>query len=331
MVAWMNRYPLAVLIVVSFVVLATGDLGMSYWSHRLPYRRKLAEIATARDVNLLFVGNSLLDGYIDGSKLEQAADPYGVRFRALNAALGATLPPEQELLFDYAIQRQPAVRTVVIGFFDLQLTAEVPSRVGDLTGNRMVAMDGSIPMSEVEATYGFDWSQRLAVEMMRELPLAANRASAWRDVELLRRRMAQVGMPPVATNSMGRVADFQALEVGSEETFDAEIEEYLRGEQRFNSPYRVILRECRERGLRVVILIMPASPYHRNRYYAHEPWKAYVAAVRALAAEQNIALIDASDWMPEDQDFVDHLHLAPNVVGEFSSRLGVALAVLQKP
>ncbi len=328
MTDWINRHQLAVFVMTCLLILFGGNELMSRWSHRLPYRRKLVEIAHTSNANLLFVGNSLLDGYIDEAKLESAAYQHGVILRGLNAALGATQPPEQELLFEDAIEHQPSLRTVVIGAYDLQLTSDVPTRVDDLVGNRMVAIDSVFSMREVQAVYRFDPGQKLAVELMRALPLVANRGSAWRDVEMLRRRMAQVGMPPVATNSMGRAADFDALEAGSVTKFDEEVQQFLSSQQRFNSPYRSILQQAHDHGLRVVILIMPTSPFHRQTFYARSSWKEYLEALRKMAAEEQITLIDASGWMSDPHDFVDHLHLAPRAVGAFSTTLGATLATV---
>src|ERR1022692_4737234 len=100
----------------------SGELADAVWSHRLPYSRKLDAIRSAGDPNLLFVGNSLLDHHLDESEFMQAAAKFGSRFVPLNAALGATDPPEQRLLFQYAVAKHPGIRTVVVGIFDFQVT-----------------------------------------------------------------------------------------------------------------------------------------------------------------------------------------------------------------
>ena len=328
MVDWANRHPLSMFVMTCLIVLVAGNAWIGSWSSRLPYRRKLAEIARAGNPNLLFVGNSLLDGHTDEADLELAAYQRGMILRSLNAALGATQPPEQELLFKDAIQSHPSLRMLVIGAYDLQLTSEPQTRVDDLVGNRMVGIDSRFSMQEVRNAYSFDQGQQLAVELLRTFPLAANRGSAWRDVEVLRRRMGQIGMPHLATNSMGRVSDFDALEGGSVEEFDAQIERFLRSNRRFNSSYRAILQEAHDRDMGVVILIMPMSPYHRQTYYSRSSWRTYLEALRQMAAREHVSVIDASGWIPDQDGFVDHLHLAPGAVGPFSTMLGNALAAL---
>jgi hypothetical protein len=176
----MTMRPLLPALVTGILVLATANTLSGAWSHRLPYFHLLERVRTAQNPNLLFVGNSLLAGHLDEPALVQSADSAG--YRPLNSALGASHSPEQELLFDYAVQNHPHIHTVVVGFFDFQLTAPDHTKISDLTGNRMVGIDQRFPVSEVASVYGFGTLDRIELEAMRKLPLAANRANVWKYV-----------------------------------------------------------------------------------------------------------------------------------------------------
>jgi hypothetical protein len=320
----MSKRPLLPVLLTGLLTLVGLNFAIAAWSHRLPYYRDLEEIRTAHDPNLLVVGNSLLDNRVDEAAFAQAAN--GHTFRLLNTALGASEPPEHLLLFDYAVQNHPGIRTLVLGVYDFQLTVPDRSRLTGLTGNRMVGIDPRFPVSEVAAVYGFGPVERLELEAIRSLPLLANRASAWKYVELLRRSMAAMGMPGEATNSMGRVNDFAALEAASTGLFDAQASAFLQHPGQFNASYEEIFRQARSAGMNVVIVVMPMSPSHRQTFYARPLWRQYLAAVEDVAARRGIRVIDASDWLLQPLDFADHLHMTREASGAFSFRLGGELA-----
>jgi hypothetical protein len=319
----MNKNPLIPALVTAVSLLASLNFLISAWSHRLPYYHKLEEIRTAQYPNLLFVGNSLLDGHLDEAAFNHSSPNRS--FKALNSALGASMPPEQQLLFEYAVQNHCDIRTVVVGTYDFQLTAPDHTRPGDLTGNRMVGIDKRFPVSEVASVYGFGPVDTLELQMLRRLPMAANRANIWKNVELLRRSMGSIGMPRVDTNSMGRVADFAALESGSFDAFDTDARSFLAQPDHFNASYESIFRQARQNDMNVVIVIMPISPYHRATFYARPVWHEYLNALQQLAGQRGIQVIDASDWFPSEQDFADHLHMTVPAARVFSSRLGERL------
>jgi hypothetical protein len=318
----MTKRPLLLLVLVAAAMLAGLNVAMAALSHRLPYRLKLDSIAGAHAPNLLLLGNSLLDHHLDEGALTAEAVTHGVQITPLNAALGASEPPEQRLIFDYAVRRQPAITTLVVGFYDFQLTDPNHSRVADLTGNRMVGMDRRFPFAEVVEAYGLGVTDRDELALLRAMPMAANRASAWKNVELLRRSMASIGMPAVATNSMGRVNDFAALEAGSPQVFDSKAQRFLSDPGHFNASYEAIFAEARKAKMHVVIVAMPMSPSHLGEFYARPMWGSYLQVLKQLAATQGINVIDASRWMTHESDFVDHLHMTQEAARQFSIRLG---------
>lgn len=316
--------PLLSALLTGALALTALNLLIGAWSHRLPYYHKLEAIRTSQDPNLLFVGNSLLDGHLDEDALVQATP--GAHFRPLNSALGASEAPEQQLLFDYAVRNHPGVRTLVLGIYDFQLTAQDHSRLTDLTGNRMVGIDRRFPVSEVAAVYGFGRLDRVELEAMRRLPMAANRSNVWKYVELLRRSMGAMGMPHAATNSMGRVDDFASLESGTADIFDTQARSFLEHPDHFNGSYESIFAQAHRAGMKVVVVVMPMSPSHRAIFYARPLWRQYLVALTDLADQRGIRMIDASNWMGTQQDFVDHLHMTQDAARDFSVRLGVELS-----
>lgn len=320
-----TRHPLLPVLVTAAVMLVGLNVVIAALSYRLPYRMKLDAISKAPSPNLLFVGNSLLDHHLDENALVEAANAKGAHFVPLNAALGASEPPEQRLLFQYAEQKHPGITTLVVGFYDFQLTADKHFDADDLSGNRMVGIDHRFPTPEVVQAYSFNARNRAELALMRAVPMAANRASAWKNVELLRRSMASIGMPTVATNSMGRVDDFSTLEAGSAQIFDAQAQAFLANPRHFNASYEAIFAQARKANMRVVLMVMPMSPTHLASYYVRRPWSQYLQALNQLAATDDIQVIDASRWFPYENDFADHLHMKMEVAHAFSVRLGTEL------
>ncbi len=318
--------PLQPTVLAAILFLLTANLLLAAWSHRFPYYRRLDEIRKAQDPNLLFVGNSLLDGNVDAPAIEEAAARHGVHLVPLNAALGATQPPEHLLLFDYSNRCHPGMRLLVLGIYDFQLSGSDAARPADLIGNRVLAVDRRFSFSEIASVYRFDPLQQAEFGSMRILPLLAYRTNAWKYTELLRRRMEAMGMPREASNRMGRVKDFDVLEAASVESFDAQARAFL-AHPAFNASYKTLFGEAARSGMKSVILVMPMSPSHRREFYARPAWTQYLRAVEILAKDQGIRCIDASDWMPAESDFADHLHMSKEAASRFSARLGGELAL----
>jgi len=301
---------------------------MARWSRQLPYCQKLESIRLARDPDVLFVGNSLLASRIDAVALNKGGALRGVSFAPLNAALGGSDSYDQALTAQYAIQCHAGIRTLVVGFFDFQLTDQRRVKPLDLTGNHMVAIDGRFPVSEVAAIYHFNAVEAGELRMLRAVPMAANRASVWKYVELVRRSMGDVGMPHQAKNSMGRAADFAALEADSPQSFDTRAEAFLQYPSHFNVSYEHLFAEAEQAHMRIVLVVMPMSPDHRSRFYARPSWKEYLGKLRELSQQRGFSVIDAEDWMPEADEFSDALHMTMPAASEFSYRVGEQLAQL---
>ena len=51
-----------------------------------------------------------------------------------------------------------------------------------------------------------------------------------------------------------------------------------------------------------------------------------MANLRTLAQKRDFIVIDASEWLPEPDQFLDTLHMTPAGASEFSWRLGKELS-----
>ena len=284
--------------IVGLLLIVILDSFFSVWSRHQPYFRKLRSIESASQSNLLVLGNSLLDDRLDETLFVTAASERGKYFRPLNTALGGIPPQEQRLFSEYALHRQPHIRTLVVGIFDFQLTDEDHTRPWNLTGNGLVAIDPAVPISEVADAYSFGQLDLMQVRVLRALPFLPNRFSAWKAVELLRRSMGEIGMPHAQTTDLGRASDFANLEAAAASDFDDKAYKFLQHPNRLNSSYEYIFQHGRSAGLNPVIVIMPMSPSHRAKFYSLESWALYRAALIRLASEHGIRVIDASDWLP---------------------------------
>jgi hypothetical protein len=312
--------------IVALLLVVILDAFFSVWSHHQPYFRKLRSIESAVDPNLLVIGNSLLDSRLDETLFATAASERGKSFRPVNTALGGIPPQEQRLLSEYALHRHPQIRTIVVGIFDFQLTVEDHTRPWNLIGNGLAAIDPAVPISEVADAYSFGQLDLMQLRVLRALPFLPNRVSAWKAVELLRRSMGEIGMPHVQTTELGRASDFANLEAAATSDFDNQAYDFLQHPNRFNSSYESIFWRARRAGIDSLIVIMPMSPFHREKFYRLQSWTLYRAALIRLASERGIRVIDASDWLPQGEYFEDNLHMSRTGVTAFSERLGRELA-----
>jgi hypothetical protein len=311
-------------LVIVFVI--SLNVFLDRWSVRTPARRKLQAIQSARNPNLLFVGNSLLDGHLDIDALREGLGSLGDSTLPLNAALGGSDAPVQRLLTEYALRCHPSVRTLVVGMFDFQLTEEHPHTPMSLTGTWGVGQDSRFSAQDIFSAYGFDRFQRAEFVALRPLKMVTYRENAWKYVELLRRSMGEIGMPRAATNGNGRVADFAALEAGGSSVFDQEASRSLNNGGLLNPSYRSIFDQAAKHNLHVIVVIMPMSPSHWKHYYSRPLWARYVDVERKVLNARGIRVIDASHWFSSQAQFADVLHMAPGVATDFSKRLGAQMA-----
>jgi hypothetical protein len=306
------------------------NIAMIMWSQRLPYRRKLDNIRRSSSPDLVFVGDSLLDTRVDPAALNRGAARKGGSFFPVNAALVSTLPPDQVLLADYAVQLHPGIKTMAVGVMDFILTKDVRLRPMDLTGNHAVGVFPFFPISMVAQVNQWGSIDRFELRLLRFFPMFANRMNAWQYIEVMRRGMAQMGMPPEAKNTLGRVRDMFGLEAASGEEFDQEAQSFLKDPQHFNRSYEIAFAIAQQKKINVVLVIMPMSQEHRTRFYSRASWQQYLRDLLSLAERRRFVVIDASGWLPEQSSFLDGIHMSGEGAIQFSDRLGDQLASLDR-
>lgn len=324
----MRLRPIYIAFMLCVLSLAAINVAMVNWSHRLPREVKKSMVRTAQNPDTMTLGTSLLQNHIDPAVLNSSAALRGVSFRLVDSALGGTTPQDHAALAYYTLAFHPGIKTIVLGIKDMQLTKDQPTPPFKMDGNHEVEYDGRLPGSFIGEINGWDAWQRIEFEMVRRMPvmLSAQR-NVWKEVELARRSMSAIGMPPVKSTSYGRVEDFQALEPVSEAAFDGDSQSFLTNPTHFQRAYEWLFQEAQRRGIKVVMVVMPVTEDHRNKFYSRPSWKPYLSAVSDLAGEKRIPVIDANDWLP-DTDFIDGIHMSRHGVAIFSSLLGEPLARL---
>jgi hypothetical protein len=83
---------------------------------------------------------------------------------------------------------------------------------------------------------------------------------------------------------------------------------------------RHVLSICKREQLPVAILLMPESPTFRS-WYSPEARAYWDAFLKQLCEEYHVRLIDARDWLPSENSFVDSHHLVPTGARAFTRRL----------
>ncbi len=289
-----------------------ANLAMLALSRRLLPSRILDEISNTRHADVIVVGNSLLQGVFDPATFGREARRQSQHWVAVNTALGATFSAEHYLLFEQAL-RIPGIHTVILGFYDLQLSAPTDPEVSALLDTRVLAFDPRIPARDAESIYGFPLEERLRFRVFRALPLLAFRSVGWESVERLR-----IGLGAPRWN----------VDVGIAEQYRNHAR-YLAGSPvHFNTATEKMVREARARRLRFVFVLMPMSPFHIRTIYSQPGWKSYLASLRTLMEREGCLLIDATIWFPSQSDFVDSIHLAYGNRELFSTKLAAAVIAL---
>jgi hypothetical protein len=151
----------------------------------------------------------------------------------------------------------------------------------------------------------------------------ADRGAIWAKVEILRRSMAQHGMPAQNANNFGRAADFSLLEPTNADLFRRECEAAI--QLPLASPVIGLLHQAHEANIAIAVIEMPMRRSHRSLFYYTESWNEYIAHVRELLDPYNVTFVDASDWIKDDSLFTDSLHLSTMGAVTLTQRIGTLL------
>jgi hypothetical protein len=297
----MNKRLLAIPLVIALCTFIVVNLAMEKWHYRLRTTQKLAGITAPSKANVVLVGNSLLDGYVDPKTFSEVAQSESEDLHVIDAALLGSGPPVQYLLFQQAEKSHP-LKTVVIGFLDFQLTATNTNHPMDILGSSVIAFDKRVSVSDAADAYNFGMLDRLQFALIRSLPLFAYRGNAWKYVEVLRRKMSGMGMPPARE-------EFADLDMPNLADFDREAQTFAANPTHLNNPMERILQDAKTHGYNVILVLMPVSPSHVSKYYTRPSWIAYEAALKNFSRERGLSFVDGTSWFDRPEDFRDNLHL----------------------
>ena len=162
--------------------------------------------------------------------------------------------------------------------------------------------------------------------MTERVPMLAERSSLWDRVELLRRRMDEIGMPKQKVNRFGRVGDFNALEAKDVPSFVQRCDAIVQARKAFSPPIQAMINLAHEHGAKFIFVEMPMSPRHRETFYSLPVWTEMRAHLQTLAREQQATYIPACDWVKDGANFEDTVHLNEQGARAFSAQLGMALS-----
>jgi len=293
-------------------------------SYRARLLEKLDHLPPQADC--IFLGNSLVEAGCDVAAFQSGWPATNVAPTAINLALGATSPVEHFLILHRALEQPLRLKYLIYGFFDDQLNDTPRGQWSDLVGNR--AFSYYFP-DQAAAFYTPGSSLRKwELRVIGHVPMLADRSSLWGKVELLRRRLEDIGLPKRPTNRFGRVADFAALEPKDIASFDERCRAVAEGKAGFSEPVRELIALARQRGAAVILVEMPMPSSHRRRFYSLPAWGQMRAYLQALARQQQALYLSASDWVRDDANFEDATHLNEQGAKLFSQQLAAAVARL---
>lgn len=111
-------------------------------------------------------------------------------------------------------------------------------------------------------------------------------------VENLRRTIGSVGMPPQETNRFGRRADFALLESSDSRNFSPACPRVILSGDVLSAPFRALLQQAREHGVKVIVVEMPVHPSHLKQFYAEPIWTTFRAKTRTVVENAGGSLFE---------------------------------------
>jgi hypothetical protein len=306
-------------IVIAVGLLVTADLLTQRMALNSAPRQAIRAVANApATIDVLAIGNSLIYSGFDPAEVEQVFMKSGRHCVAVNGGLGASGVIEHLALTRLAL-RDHAVNTVIYGFFDQQLSADVVEQNSDLVGNHCMLYYQEPQLTLQYAR--FDTLNRLSFQVYRRSALLRERGAIWAKVEKLRRAMGSVGMPSQETNRFGRKTDFSLLEANDAQSFALACQSVIRSGDFLSAPVRALLEHAQKHGVKVIVVEMPMHPLHLKRFYSQPIWETFRADMKMAVQSAGAAYLNASAWIPDSDLFEDHLHLSKAGASQFSQLL----------
>lgn len=286
----------------------------------------LAHLPANADV--VFLGNSLMEAGGDPIAFGAAA---GAQHPTppLNLALGATSPVEHCLIWQNALARDLHPRWLIYGYFDDQLNAMPSGDWADLVGNRAISY--YFPAQAAELYAPGSSLKRWELLMTGSVPIVSERSSLWTLVERWRRSLEAIGLPAQKTNRFGRVNDFGPTGPDEIASFNRRCGAITEQQSPFVEPIRQIIKLAQEHHVQVIFVEMPMPSRHRQTFYATPVWQLLRQQVQKQTQESGALYLNASEWVNNDAQFEDAMHLNQEGARVFSTRLADTLRQLEKP
>jgi hypothetical protein len=318
----MQRRQFIYALLLTVVFLAAANAAIHRVSDHSPARVQVKVVEHTTGANCLVIGNSLLYSGFNAAAFDQAAAKLNVSTDAVNGSVGATYPVEHLLMLRLALRSNPHPAVVIYGFFDFQLTDPPWVSSEDLMGNRNIGI--FLEPRIAERYYLMDPATRIKFTLLHDLPMYVERGNPYGRVELMRRRIKEIGLAPSAIDPTGN-RNFAELESSSPNAFIRKCHEAVEGKVPLASPVQEIIRESRAAGARVIVVEMPLPATHLDNFYNLQGWSVYEPYARNLVNAEGAEFLDASHWMLSPDDFADRLHLTPRAAEEFSAKLADAI------
>ncbi len=317
------------MVLVALPLLALNFLAY-YFAQHSSKSRLVASLRTAAPVEGIFSGNSLVEIGANVDAFAKAWYPQRPPATFLNAGVGDSTPVEHCLLLRYALQHHPETKLVIYGFADLQLTEPPDGSWATVVNNRTLSYE--LEPALAAKLYGASALERLRFEFIRWLPLLGERTILWNRVEHLRRALSSFGLPPEKAGRFGRVADFAGLEKRWTGETLKDCATTVAARAPLTPAIRELIQSARGDGSRPVFIVeMPMPPEHVSTCYNNAGWLAYRAYVRHLVEQEGASYIDAHDWVPDGNEYMDPIHLSEQGSVRFSTMLVEKLKKLGVP
>ncbi len=133
-------------------------------------------------------------------------------------------------------------------------------------------------------------------------------------------------MPPEKSGRFGRVADFEGLEKRWTTDTLKSCKTTVTSQAPLTPAVIELIKSARGDGSRPVFIVeMPMPPEHVSTCYSNPDWLAYRTYVRHLVEQEGASYIDAHDWVPDGNEYMDPIHLNEQGSVRFSSTLAQKL------
>jgi hypothetical protein len=265
--------------------------------------------------DLVFLGNSTMDRGFDPAAYASASPS-----KAYKLAMGGVSAQEECLLLEEFFARGNRARRVVLGFHDLHLEGLKLSKWSDLTGPTNVGY--FVNAERMHTIYGLDWAEAIKVALSRQVPMLVRRSNLWARVEMLRRSLSVIGMPPRSAEESER-SFYPYLET-ERESVHALMATLCRGD--LSLVMQRMIKGCSATGAELVVTEMPLLPSRVKLCTGDARWQQYRETRAAQLSRSGALYLRGFEWSGNEGDFEDPVHMTPDMAARFSKHLALILA-----